>query len=507
MKEKKIVRIITYFYLVPFLVIVAFNAGNSLIRTGYFDLYQYVEIIQYDWNNPILTVLFSVAVVLLVRFVLSRKQLTTELLCRASLLWAGGISLMAVLLFRAIAKCDSEALSDAAVQFAQNNFEAFKAGEYFYMYPFQLGYTAFMELIYRLFGLENYIVFQLINMVCIVDIIYVLGRISLELFEDERVYETEILLSMGMLPLFLLCTFIYGDIPGWCMGVNAILMVIRYLKTDKWSCILKASGWLAVGVLMKNNMNILVVAAVIAVLLHALEKKRLQGLLWIAELLIVSQLGMLLVNGIYAYRIVQAVPEGIPKIAWVAMSMQEPYEDGSASGWYNGYNWNVYAENNFDSEVTTQACIENLKQSVGKMVDSPRYALHFIYDKFTSQWNEPTFMSLITNEWYSRNEEPQSQLALFFLYGTGRKLLYGFMKGYHFLIFLCAAAGCMAVLREWKPERAYFVLNIFGGILFHMLWEAKSRYVMGYFVLLLPLAAYGIEKLFCRLDSQLRKHA
>ena len=65
------------------------------------------------------------------------------------------------------------------------------------------------------------------------------------------------------------------------------------------------------------------------------------------------------------------------------------------------------------------------------------------------------------------------------------------MKGYHFLIFLCAAIGCMAVLREWKPERAYFVLNIFGGILFHMLWEAKSRYVMGYFVLLLPLAAHG----------------
>ena len=73
MKEKKIVRIITYFYLVPFLVIVTFNAGNSLFRTGYFDLYQYVEIIQYDWNNPILTVLFSVAVVFLVRFVLSRK--------------------------------------------------------------------------------------------------------------------------------------------------------------------------------------------------------------------------------------------------------------------------------------------------------------------------------------------------------------------------------------------------------------------------------------------------
>ena len=109
----------------------------------------------------------------MLRFLLGREWLKNERLQYISMLWAGGISLASILLFKAMAKCDSEALDQAAVQFMQSNFEAFQAGEYFYMYPFQLGYTAFMELIYRLFGVEKYIIFQLINMVCIVDIVYV----------------------------------------------------------------------------------------------------------------------------------------------------------------------------------------------------------------------------------------------------------------------------------------------------------------------------------------------
>lgn len=495
MKEKKIVRLLTNCYAFPFLAIMIFNTVNSLLRTGYFDLHQYVEVIHYKWNQPVFIILFSFMFLGLMQVILNRKWISICRIRKLSLGVAGGISLAAILLFRTVAKCDSEFLSTAAIQLAQNNYDSFKAGEYLYMYPFQLGYTAFMEVIYRLFGIENYIVFQLINMVCIVDIVFAIGSITWELFEDEDVYKAEMFLSMGMLPLFLLATFIYGDIIGWCMGVNAVLAMIRYLKSGSWKDVLKASVWLVFGVVIKNNVNILVVAAAIGILLYAIERKKPKALLWVLEIVIVSQLGMLLVNGIYTYRMGAEVPDGIPKIAWVAMSMQEPYEGGSASGWYNGYNWKVYAENNFDTDATVQACKENLKHTVVEMVHSPRYALHFFYDKFTSQWNEPTFMSLITNEWYSRNEEPQSTLAISFLYGTGREILYKFMNGYHFLIFFCTAIGCIALLKKWKLENAYFVLNIFGGILFHMLWEAKSRYVMGYFVLMLPLAAYGCSKL------------
>ena len=108
---------------------------------------------------------------------------------------------------------------------------------------------------------------------------------------------------------------------------------------------------------------------------------------------------------------------------------------------------------------------------------------------------------MITNEWYSRHSEPLSDVAYFFIYGFGRNILYEIMNIYHFLIFLSTAAFCLLRRKKWDFAQAYFILNIFGGFLFHMIWEAQSRYVLGYFILMLPLAACGVSELFLRLSG------
>ena len=38
-----------------------------------------------------------------------------------------------------------------------------------------------------------------------------------------------------------------------------------------------------------------------------------------------------------------------------------------------------------------------------------------------------------------------------------------------------------------------------------MLWEAQSRYILGYFVLMLPLAAWGLDKILNGFSQVLRK--
>lgn len=502
MEKNKTVKILTYFYLFPFIAIVVFGALNSLFRTTYFDLYQYAEIAKYKSDHPIFLIIAAGCIVGVLIFINKSNRINEKNVTAAALIWAGFVSLGSVLLFRCIAKCDSEFLSQAAISMLENNYEAFLQGGYLYIYPFQLGFTAVMELIYRIFGVENYMVFELINVICVLDIVRKLGKITGELFEEKQTCQIEMLLSMGLLPLFLLATFIYGDIPGWCMGINAIYLIVRYLKTDKWQEILKASVWLAFGIIMKSNLNIMVVAAVIAIILHAMQKKDVKILLWAAELLVVSQLGMMAVNGIYEIRIGESLPEGTPKITWIAMGMQEMPEGEVAAGWYNGYNWNTYASNGYDRELTAQAATEDLKASLSQFISNPRYALSFFYEKFTSQFNDPTFMSLLTNEWYSRNVEPQSRLAIWFLYGGGRTFLSILMNLVHFVIFFGAAVFCFLDLRNWRLEKAYFILNIFGGILFHMLWEAKARYVLLYFILLLPLAACGYAKLISQISRR-----
>ena len=76
-------------------------------------------------------------------------------------------------------------------------------------------------------------------------------------------------------------------------------------------------------------------------------------------------------------------------------------------------------QNEYNVELTKKACFTDAKQSIQRFLDEPKGAVLFLYEKFTSQWNDPSFMSLLTNEWYSRNVEPQSALAEFFFMVQG----------------------------------------------------------------------------------------
>lgn len=503
-KRRKLVKIVTYFYLVPLAVMIVFNTINSLLRTTYFELYKDMETAKYKWDQPFL-VLMAAGVLLLTIYLVRKAgwfgKLSRYLL--AAVLFSGIISTLIVLKVRGIAICDGDALSNIAVEFMKGNYETFSEGEYLFNYSFQIGMVAFLEVIYRIFGIENYLVFQIINVISIMIFIWMLGKITDELFEAKRISRMEAVLSLGMLPLFLFSTFVYGDIIGWAFGISAIFFVIRYLKTDRWQFILAASVLLSMGIVVKSNINILVVASVIAILLNAVYKKRFRSLLWIVVIIVVSQLGMGAVQAVYVQRAgLSKYPEGIPRIAWVAMSMQETDEGGYACGWYNGYNWDVYRKNDYDRARTTQACVENLKQSLHKLMHEQKYALNFVYKKFTSQWNAPTFQAMITNEWSMRHTENDSVLAHFFVFGRGRDILYELMNIYHFFLFFCTSAYFLLNRRKWSLPKAYYALNIFGGFLFHMIWEAQSRYILGYFVLMLPLAACGCESLLAYIEKR-----
>ncbi len=489
------VRILTFFYLVPLFGMFLFNTLNSLLRTTYFELYKELETAKYEWDNPlILLVCFFLVLLMLIpvnRNFASRVPALRMKIISVAL--AGVISLFFVLLFRCTAVCDSEALNLIALDFMKGNYETFEQGGYLYSYSFQIGMTAFLELLYRVCGAENFLVFQLLNVIAIMRILWILFGISKELFDNDEILFVQGLLSIGMLPLFLFATFVYGDIIGWAFGADAILSVIRYLKHGKKQDVLKACILLCAGTVIKTNINILVVAAVIALILKAVSEKKASILIWCAALVLISQCGVFLIETTYVKRAgLSEYPSGIPKIAWVAMSMQETDEGGYAPGWYNGYNWVVYERNGYDRKAASEECVQNLKESGSRFLHNKRYTLDFFYKKFTSAWNAPSFQSMITNEWGTRHARPLSPLGSSLIYGHGRDVLYAYMNGYHFILFALSTAGLIALRKKWSLSGAYYLLNIFGGFLFHMIWETQSRYILGYFVLMLVPASCGL---------------
>lgn len=506
MKQQKTVKLLTYFYMAPFAAMVVFNTINSLLRTTYFELYRDMETAKYKWDNPLFVLAASAALLAALYLLQKAGRGTERRMMEASVLTGGAVSLVIVLAVKGRAICDGATLSEIAVEFMQGNYHAFEQGEYLYNYSFQIGMTALLEALYRICGVENFLAFQIINVICIMVFLYLLNRMTAELFEDEAICRMEAVLSIGMLPLFLFSIFVYGDIIGWTFGAGAIYSMIRYLKTDRWKPVLVSAFLLAAGIVIKSNVSILLVAAVIAILLNAFYKHQYRILVMLLPMALLPMLFTGAVEAVYVQRAGLAeYPEGIPKIAWAAMSMQETDEGGYACGWYNSYNWVVYEQNGYDREQTIQACLANLKQSLRRMAHEQRYALDYFYKKFTSQWNSPTFQAMITAEWSVRHTDGILPAAYWFIYERGRDILYGIMNIYHFFLFLCTSFSFFLKRKEWSLPKAYLILNIFGGLLFHMLWEAQSRYILGYFVLMLPLASCGCSRLLSWWESRGRE--
>ena len=492
-----IIRISILCYMIPLGIILVFNALFSLFQTTYMELYLDTEKPLYKADSPLFLLLMTALFILFSGFVFKKAgtdHKVSILLEKLSLIFSVVLCLLIIFIYRVNVACDSQAISEIAVSFLKGDYSPLTDGDYLAHYPHQLSMIAFLQLIYYLFGTDNYTVLQFINVIAIFSIVYFLHRITEELFHQVQVQMLLSLLCIGMLPLYLYSTFIYGDIPGMGFAFPAIYLIIRYINTKKRGLIFPASLCMGFSVLFKSNNSVILVAAIIILLLNSFKNKDWFSVVFAAALLALPSIGTSCVNSYYTKAAgLSAIPAGIPKIAWVAMGLQE--NDYIENGWYNSYNWRIYSDCDYDTAKTSQACLASIKESVNSFLSAPRSGIRFFYRKFISQWNDPGFQAQITNEWYSRHRDDQSDLALYLIYGNGRLILEWLMNIYHFLILLGASVFAFTGLKKLSLTSAFLSLCVFGGYFFHMFWEAGGRYGLGYFVLCVPMAAYGLWKL------------
>ena len=65
-------------------------------------------------------------------------------------------------------------------------------------------------------------------------------------------------------------------------------------------------------------------------------------------------------------------------------------------------------------------------------------------------------------------------------------------------VYISTLAGLIRMWRKRDLLRALLPLIWLGGLSYHLLFEAKSQYAMPYFVLMMPIAAYGLFTLYRR---------
>lgn len=507
---------LTNIYLFPLIIIISINTVISLISTTFFTLYQENEFPYFQKDHVWILISALVMYSLLLYFIYKKRvleRLSLKILSLGSLIYVTLICSCVIYTFHCGAACDAGHVNEITKSFMVGDYATPFTWNYLQIYPFQIEMAAYFQLIYSIFGVENFLAFQVINTICVVLVMYLLQRITYEIFENELLVKWEVVISLLLWPFFLFVTLVYGDIPGFTLAVCAVYFTIRYIKSSAWKYVFFIGLCFLFGIPIKENNAIFLVAFLITMVLKIMQDKTWKPFVAALLVLVMSQMGARAIDQYYISK--AGLPEmlkGTPKISWMVMGIQYTDETGHECGWYNGFNMNVFMESNGDYEVATQKSVEALKEAAIYHLHHPRHAVKYYYHKFVSQWNDPTFQSQLMNEWYSRHVK-QTKAWEFFNYGFGRKILYHFMNIFHFIVFFFLSIGGWMFLRQWNLPGAYVLLNTFGGMMFHeLVWESKGRYILPYYVIMIPFAALGIYCLVQWLDQKLavwreRRHA
>lgn len=392
---------------------------------------------------------------------------------------------------------DQRYIVDSAAAFQEGIFEPLFLGGYIDMMPHQLGLTMILEILYKLFGQGNYGAFQYLN-ACFMPLLVFAGfQLTSCLFKRKEASLYYLLLMTGCFQLFLYVPYVYGEIGSISLMLLAAWCLVKYMNATGLGWLVGCMASSALSVLFRQNVWIFVIAECLTLLVFAFHKKRVQMLGTIMFLVVGCLLCGKGVKKFYEVRADYEIGKGIPTVAYIAMGQQDTWPN---PGWYNNYNKECYQIADFDTQIAADIAKENLKLRLLAYQANMPAAREFIKQKMLTQWNEPTYEAFWVNESFApeildpeTGEPIEGSPVREVFYGALGGKLTAFMNRYQFIIYGMAAIAAVCLLfTQRKTEEILLPTAIFGGLLFSILWEAKSRYILPYFVFLIIYGAYGI---------------
>ena len=480
-------------YVVLFVIMLFLVIASAL--TSYVLPPDYVEIFYVERDSILLHVF--VLVIVLMYFTQLRSGLFHNCdwnkLCRIllpiCLLFVGIFSLYWAVRCEYVPLYDQGYVCRAAKTVASG--EKIGMGEIAYInqYPQQAGIVWLFSIFISLFGAggPSYMTLHLFLAFCVPLIVWNGYILTDTLFEDRELDVYYLLAGMGFLPLIFYVNFLYSDIPGILLLLVALNATLRHEKTGLWyDYLLGVSGFILAIIVRKNNV-IICIAVVVIWSLYALLKRDVTVLAKAGLAFVMVFLGAKLMSYWLErkYGIDSQLAE--PSIAWIAMGMQR---SGQGAGWYNGYLSGIYAATQGNREAIVNDSILQIKRSLLGFLHNPGDAVKFYIEKFLLQWNQPSYQCLGVAETYDRM--PDGLVKAIYqgrLFASTR----AYFDCYQYLVYVGFTIHLWNESRrkEHCTYKMIPILAIFGGMLFSILWETKSRYILPYFVIMIPYAVKG----------------
>ena len=303
--------------------------------------------------------------------------------------------------------------------------------------------------------------------------------------------------------------------------------------------------FLTLSVMLRKNSLIPIIAVLLVLLFEALRpgrngKMRL-GLLIMAVCLAVTSVGILpLVQKCYEKKAGNTLSSGVTAMSYLAMGMQEA---SRGCGWYNGFNIDTYDTAGMDTALANEISRLAIDERLTYFREHPGYTADFYLHKHLSQWADGTYASrqatLATYggrsaffkevyegslsggyiEWCNAWQNVLYLGVLVFCIDSLKKRRKSKVVGHMADQTAGYTAGCTADHMadqhgaDWHgadrlgADRLYVyvgLIAVLGGFLFHTFWEANSRYIFSYSLLLMPYCGAGVYTGICRIRDGVR---
>lgn len=484
-------RVLVYLSLVLFSLIAILN----VVVSTYFDE-TYAEKPKFRADNMILLGVFIVIMILL--FLIIDKKYNIDKLHFKKIIAALTIYTLFLGIWWVYASCNYPVADRAFVakipaEFISGNYSSLGIGNYLYKYPFQLGMIGFVEIMYRITGSTNYMTIEVLNAVAVCVVFYAMFGISRQLFKKStKISNLTLLLYFGCFAVIFYCTYVYGNLIGLAFVCTALWMELKYFSSKKIRFLLLSAICVVIGTILKNNYSIVLAAIVILLCVDFFKRRDVISLLFAVIIIVSYMLSLSLLFSYYSERSGAKVNEGVPKVMWVAMGLQDGW---FGKGSYNAYTVDTYQATNYDEEKTSEIGKQYIKERIGYFLENKAEGIGFFGTKIAFQWTEPTYMSIWESNCAGNHTREVSGFVSSIYVGFWHNVIVGFMNFYQSFIWICAAFFIWIKRKQLNAYQMSLGMIVIGGFFFHTMWEAKSQYIIQYFILIVPYAAGGFAEI------------
>lgn len=397
-------------------------------------------------------------------------------------------------------QADQNILCAYANAFNQGDFQGIWKGRYIARYMQQLGLVTFLRGLFLLFGEGNYMAFQYFS-ACTVPLIILSGcKILRRLSGNNGKAEFYYLILAGTcFPMYAYTAFVYGDLSSTAIILLcawAFLACLEKFTVPRLLAVMFTAGF---AVQLRKNVLIVLLAFEIVILVKLIQKWNWKVLAVGCSIVLGLFLSQAALRGIY-HDVWDSEAHEIPAVLYIAMGL---HNTNNHPGWHDNYEYIIFAESHDDVEASVKIGIESIKEYLQQFKENPDYMRWFYKTKIDSQWQAPMYQCIVMNNLVVREQSRIVQMI--YQEELLGKLIKNYMKGFQLFMYGCIL---LWLLTHWKKtvsvEKYFLLIAVFGGFLFSIIWEAKTRYVFPYMLLMIPYFAMGMQELiqYCELGGR-----